>query len=64
MVRGNELLRDMQGRGIVVRAASMAGLAEEAGLAYKDITEVVEAVKSVGISRPVAQMLPIGCIKG
>jgi tRNA-splicing ligase RtcB len=64
MVRGNELLKKMQDRGIVVRAASMAGLAEEAGLAYKDITEVVEAVKSVGISRPVAQMLPIGCIKG
>ncbi len=64
MVRGSELLKKMQGNGIVVRAASMAGLAEEAGLAYKNIVEVVEAVKDVGISRPVAQMLPIGCIKG
>jgi tRNA-splicing ligase RtcB len=64
MVRGNELLQKMQKNGIAVRAASLPGLAEEAGLAYKDISQVVDAVKNIGISRPVAQMTPIGCIKG
>ncbi len=64
MVRGEKLLRKMMDNGIVVRAASMSGLAEEAGLAYKNISEVVEAVDTIGISRRVAQMLPIGNIKG
>jgi len=64
MVRGDQLLKKMKNNGITVRAASMAGLAEEAGLAYKNISEVVEAVDRIGISRPVAQMLPIGNIKG
>jgi tRNA-splicing ligase RtcB len=64
MVRGDALIRKMMDNGIVVRAASMPGLAEEAGFAYKDIAEVVEAVDDIGISRKVAQMLPIGNIKG
>jgi len=64
MVRGDQLIKKMRDNGIVVRAASMPGLAEEAGFAYKDISEVVEAVEEIGISRRVAQMLPIGNIKG
>jgi len=64
MVRGDQLLHQMANNGIVVRAASMSGLAEEAGLAYKNISEVVEAVENIGISRKVAQMQPIGNIKG
>ncbi len=63
-VRGTELREQMTKRGIVVRAVSMSGLAEEAGLAYKDIDEVVNAVDSLGISKKVIQLRPLGSIKG
>ena len=59
-----QLQRDLAERGIVVRAASRSGLAEEAGGAYKSIDEVVAAADAGGLSRPVAKLLPIGNIKG
>ncbi|MCC2641001.1 MAG: uncharacterized protein K0S45_1414 [Nitrospira sp.] len=63
-MRGDQLLRDMQQRGILVKAVSMSSLAEEAGLAYKNISEVVETVDRVGITKKVAELKPIGNIKG
>ena len=51
-------------RGIYVRTASYAGLAEEAGAAYKDIDVVVGATELAGISRRVARLVPIGNVKG
>lgn len=64
MVRGDNLRRQMEEEGIMVRAASLRGLAEEAGFAYKNIDDVVEAVDAIGISRKVAKLLPIANIKG
>jgi tRNA-splicing ligase RtcB len=61
---GRQLLHDMEARGIYVRAASMGGLAEEAGGAYKDIDDVVLATKEARISRPVVRFVPIGNVKG
>jgi tRNA-splicing ligase RtcB len=43
-IRGGELRQELESRGIVVRAGSMAGLAEEAPAAYKDVSRVVEVV--------------------
>jgi len=63
-VRGAELLKSMEKRGIYVHAATMDGLAEEAGVAYKDISEVVETMHAAGISLKVAALKPIGNIKG
>jgi tRNA-splicing ligase RtcB len=63
-VRGDQLLRDLDARGIVVRAASMSGVAEEAGVAYKDLGSVVDVLDEVGISRRVVSLRPIGNIKG
>ena len=54
----------MAARGIVVRAASASGVAEEAGFAYKDLTAVVDVLERVGISRTVVSLRPIGNIKG
>jgi len=54
----------MEQRGIYVRTASFRGLAEEAGGAYKDIDDVVEATRQAGISHPVARFRPIGNGKG
>lgn len=63
-VDGKALARAMRKRGIYVRSASWAGLAEEAGFAYKDIHEVVTALSQAGISEPVASFKPIGNVKG
>jgi tRNA-splicing ligase RtcB len=63
-VRGDQLLRTMEKDGIIVKAASMSGLAEEAGIAYKDISEVVETMDVLGISKKVVRLKPIGNIKG
>ncbi len=54
----------MEKDGILVKAASMSGLAEEAGIAYKDISEVVETMDVLGISKKVVRLRPIGNIKG
>jgi tRNA-splicing ligase RtcB len=63
-IRGYELQRNMEERGIYVKSATMDGLAEEAGVAYKDISEVVETMHMAGISKKVVALKPIGNIKG
>lgn len=63
-VRGEELRKELEARGIRVRAGSMAGLAEEAPQAYKDVDEVVEIVDKAGIARKVARLRPVAVIKG
>jgi tRNA-splicing ligase RtcB len=63
-VRGEQLQQQMKQRGILVKAVSMSGLAEEAGFAYKNISEVVETVEGAGITKKVAELRPIGNIKG
>jgi tRNA-splicing ligase RtcB len=64
LVRARELQREMEQRGILVRATSMRGLAEEAGLAYKSVDEVAEATELAGLSRRVARLAPVGNVKG
>lgn len=63
-VRGELLQKEMAKRGIIVRAVSMSGLAEEAGMAYKDLNEVVETMQIAGVSRKVVLLRPIGNVKG
>ena len=63
-VRGEDLRRELLGRGIQVRAGSLSGLAEEAPQAYKDVDQVVETVSAAGIARKVAKLKPIAVIKG
>ncbi len=62
--RGDQLLRDLEKRGIYVRSVSYSGVAEEAGPAYKDIDEVVRTTQLAGISKPVARFVPVGNVKG
>jgi len=63
-VKGPKLLADMAARGIIVRARSSWGVAEEAGFAYKDLDAVVDVLEQVGISHRVATLSPIGNVKG
>lgn len=62
--QGKELQREMEKKGIYVRTASWSGLAEEAGGAYKNIDEVVEASDLAGLSRRVVRLVPVSNVKG
>lgn len=63
-VWGEKLQKEMEQKGILVKAASMSGLAEEAGFAYKNLTDVVDTMDTAGISKKVILLKPIGNIKG
>jgi tRNA-splicing ligase RtcB (3'-phosphate/5'-hydroxy nucleic acid ligase) len=63
-VRGRSLIREMRDRGVHVMAAGMATVAEEMPEAYKDVADVVNVVHGAGIAIRVAQLRPIGVIKG
>ena len=63
-VRGDQLQKDMEKRGIYVHAVTSAGLAEEAGKAYKNVDEVVESLARAGITKKVVALKPIGNVKG
>jgi tRNA-splicing ligase RtcB (3'-phosphate/5'-hydroxy nucleic acid ligase) len=63
-VTGAELRRELAAEGIVVRCPSNRGLAEEAPLAYKDVEHVVGVVERAGLAGRVAQLIPLGVVKG
>jgi len=63
-IRGRELRRQLAAQGIVVRAHSDRGLAEEAPFAYKDVDEVVATCERAGLARRVARLRPVGVVKG
>ncbi len=63
-LRGEEIKKELNKRGIEVKAGSWKSLAEEAPEAYKDIDEVVEVVHELGISKKVARMKPLVVVKG
>jgi tRNA-splicing ligase RtcB len=61
---GRDVLNALEARGIAVRAGSLAGLAEEAPEAYKDVEEVVQIAHGAGISKKVARTRPMAVVKG
>ena len=63
-VWGEDLRDELEESGITVRAGSMAGLAEEAPRAYKDIDDVVDVVTGAKIAKKVARLTPLAVIKG
>jgi tRNA-splicing ligase RtcB len=63
-IGGAELRRRLEADGIVVRSHSDRGLAEEAPFAYKDVDRVVEVVERAGLAARVAELRPIGVVKG
>ncbi len=62
--KGRRIDRELAERGVVARARSWRGLAEEQPDAYKDVDLVVDVVHRAGLSRKVARLRPIGVIKG
>jgi tRNA-splicing ligase RtcB (3'-phosphate/5'-hydroxy nucleic acid ligase) len=61
---GEELLKNMEAKGIYVKPVTMKGLAEEAGGAYKDVDLVIDSLVSSGIAKKVVMLKPIGNVKG
>jgi len=62
--KGRAIHRELEDKGILVKWTGRSTLAEEIPEAYKDISEVVEVVHEVGISKKVAKLRPIGVVKG
>ena len=62
--RGRAVAREMAQRGVTVLAAGRGTLHEEIPEAYKRIDEVVDVVHRAGLSRKVARLRAVGCIKG
>ena len=59
-----DLVRDLESKGIIVKASGRGTIAEEAPGAYKDVNDVVNVVHNAGISKKVCRMRPLGVIKG
>ena len=62
--RGRDLLKEMAEQGVLVRATGMRTVAEEMPHAYKDVADVVEVMEAAGVSRRVAELRPLGVVKG
>jgi len=58
------LLKDLESRGIIVKASGRDTIVEEAPQAYKDVNEVVDVVHNAGLAKRVCRMRPLGVIKG
>jgi tRNA-splicing ligase RtcB (3'-phosphate/5'-hydroxy nucleic acid ligase) len=63
-IEGGALRKRLEEQGIVVRAPSARGLAEEAPEAYKDVERVVDVVERAGLAARVVRLRPIGVVKG
>ncbi len=62
--RGERVVQELRSKGILVKAHSWAGVAEEAPGAYKDVVKVVDAVHAAGLARKVVKLKPLACVKG
>jgi len=63
-VSGQNLLKELESKGIIVKCWNLRGIAEEAPIAYKDVDDVVEIVHNAGLSKKVVRLKPLAVIKG
>jgi tRNA-splicing ligase RtcB (3'-phosphate/5'-hydroxy nucleic acid ligase) len=62
--RGETVAKELESRGILVKAASWKGIAEENVPAYKDVDEVCRVSDKAKLGRLVARLIPLGVVKG
>ncbi|MBN9227272.1 MULTISPECIES: RtcB family protein [Legionella] len=62
--RGSEIIEQLAQQGILIRSSSYRGIAEEAPEAYKNVDFVVDAAQESGLTKKVARLVPIVCVKG
>lgn len=63
-IAGQDVVKELNRKGIIVKCWSYRGIAEEAPIAYKDIHSVVDSVHNAGLSAKVAKLVPLAVIKG
>jgi tRNA-splicing ligase RtcB (3'-phosphate/5'-hydroxy nucleic acid ligase) len=59
-----DLRRQLDEAGVLVKVGKMALLVEEAPQAYKDVSEVVQVCEGAGLSARVARLRPLAVLKG
>ncbi len=64
MYPAREIKDSLAKKGILIKAASLKVLAEEAPGAYKDVDQVVQVSHDLGIVEKVIRFVPIGVVKG
>jgi tRNA-splicing ligase RtcB len=64
VARSRNVPRELEQRGILIRAASRRTVDEEIPEAYKDVRQVVDVVHGAGIGKKVAKLVPMGVVKG
>jgi tRNA-splicing ligase RtcB len=57
-------MKELNSKGIEVRAAGKKTIVEEAPSVYKNIDDVVHVVHEAGLSRKVCKMRPLCVVKG
>jgi tRNA-splicing ligase RtcB len=63
-IRPEDLRRQLDEAGVLVKVGKAALLVEEAPQAYKDVSEVVEVCEGAGLSKRVARLRPLAVLKG
>ncbi|MFA5864946.1 MAG: RtcB family protein [Phycisphaerae bacterium] len=61
---GRNIAAELAQEGIIAISRDRQGLAEEQPAAYKDVSQVVDAVVGAGLAMKVAKLKPMGVIKG
>jgi len=63
-IRIDDVIRDLERKGEVIKAANIRILSEESPEVYKDIDEVIKSIVCSGLGKIVAKVVPIGVTKG
>ncbi len=63
-LRGEDIKKELEKKGIEIKAGSIKSIAEEAPQVYKDIDEVAMVSDKVGIGKLVAKLKPLAVMKG
>jgi len=61
---GEQVTKELESRGIIIRATDRELISEEAPGAYKNVDDVVNSVQEAGLSKIVAKLIPMGVAKG
>jgi len=62
--RGRSIYAELASQGIIAISRDRQGLAEEQPMAYKDVSQVVDAVVGAGLAKKIVKLKPMGVIKG
>jgi len=63
-VSGQEVVKGLESKGIIVKCWSLRGIAEESPIAYKNVEQVADVIHNAGLSKKVARLIPLAVIKG